>query len=94
MLKTNGDRFEYEMNVLLDATREKIKIIEVPIETIYIENNKSSHYKVVRDSFMIYKQIFNFKFKRKWFYKKEVYYNIYYNISIKCNISIVKLISN
>ena len=65
MLKTNGDRFEYEMNVLLDATKEKIEIIEVPIETIYIENNKGSHYKVFRDSYMIYKQIFNFKFKRK-----------------------------
>ena len=65
LLSVEGERYEYEMNVLLDATKEKIEIIEVPIETIYIENNKGSHYKVFRDSYMIYKQIFNFKFKRK-----------------------------
>ena len=53
-----GDRYEYEMNVLLDCAKRKVKIVEVPIETIYIEENKSSHVSPIKDSFKIYKLIF------------------------------------
>ena len=55
-----GDRYEYEMNVLLECTRRAIPIYEIPIETIYIEENKSSHFNPLKDSWKIYKLIFKF----------------------------------
>lgn len=49
-----GERYEYEMNILL-ATKEKdIKIVECPIQTIYIDDNKSSHFNPIKDSLRIY----------------------------------------
>ena len=58
MLGVSGDRFEYEMNVLLECARNNINIHEIEIETIYIDNNRSSHFNGVRDSYLIYKDIF------------------------------------
>ena len=60
MLEVSGERFEYEMNVLLNATRNNIKIKEITIETIYIDNNSGSHFNAIKDSFKIYKEIFKF----------------------------------
>ena len=56
----NGDRYEYEMNVLLACTKKDIPIHEIPIETIYIEENKSSHFNPLKDSWKIYKLIIKF----------------------------------
>ncbi len=53
-LSTKGDRFEYEMNMLIDCAEDKIPLVEVPIETVYIEENASSHFHPVRDSIKIY----------------------------------------
>ncbi|MBR6874229.1 MAG: bifunctional glycosyltransferase family 2/GtrA family protein [Ruminococcus sp.] len=55
-----GDRYEYEMNVLMDCAREGLPIKEVPIQTIYIDGNSSSHFRPVRDSVRIYKEIIKF----------------------------------
>lgn len=55
-----GDRYEYEMNVLLNCTARAIPILEIPIETIYIEDNKSSHFNPLKDSWKIYKLIIKF----------------------------------
>ena len=52
-----GERYEYEMNVLLELVRRDVPILEMEIETIYIDNNASSHFRPVRDSFRIYGQI-------------------------------------
>lgn len=60
MLEVNGCRFEYEMNVLLACASNSIKVREVTIETIYINDNKGSHFKAFRDSFRIYGQILKF----------------------------------
>lgn len=38
MLKIEGNRYEYEMNMLLEASKE-YQILEVPIETVYINDN-------------------------------------------------------
>lgn len=49
-----GERYEYELNVLI-ATKEKdISIVECPIETVYIDDNKSSHFNPIKDSIRIY----------------------------------------
>lgn len=55
-----GDRYEYEMNVLLECTARSIPIVEIPIDTIYIEDNKSSHFNPFKDSWKIYKLIIKF----------------------------------
>lgn len=60
MLEMKGDRYEYEINVLLYATRHCIPILEVPIQTVYIEGNKSSHFHPFRDAWRIYKMILFF----------------------------------
>ena len=53
-----GDRYEYEMNMLLHACHEKIRIREVTIETIYIGNNETSHFNPIKDGMKIYARIF------------------------------------
>lgn len=60
MLEVPGDRFEYEMNVLLACSRQGIEIIEVPITTIYENGNESSHFDPIKDSLAIYGQILKF----------------------------------
>lgn len=60
LLNIKGERYEYETNVLLKAKHLEWAITEVPIETVYIENNKSSHFNPLRDSMRIYFLIFRF----------------------------------
>lgn len=60
MLSLKGDRYEYEISQLLYCCREMIPIVEVPIETVYIEDNASSHFRAVRDGWRIYKMILMF----------------------------------
>lgn len=48
-----GERFEYEINMLLYATKHCIKILEKNIETVYIEGNKTSKFKIVKDSIKV-----------------------------------------
>ena len=52
-----GDRFEYETNMLLAMKDNGIPFDEVKIRTVYIEENKSSHFRVIHDSWRIYKLI-------------------------------------
>lgn len=60
MLSIKGNRYEYEMNVLLYAHKNNIRMEEIEIETIYIENNKASHFNAIKDSYKIYKEIIKF----------------------------------
>lgn len=59
-LQIPGERYEYEMNMLLEAAKRKININEVTIETVYIDGNNSSHFRVIRDSAIIYGNIIRF----------------------------------
>lgn len=49
-----GERYEFEMNMLLECSVRRIPIIQVPIQTIYLEGNKASHFRPVFDSLKIY----------------------------------------
>ncbi len=60
MLDIEGDRYEYEMNVLFSFSGGEGRILEVPIETIYIGDNSSSHFNTVRDAARITGQIMKF----------------------------------
>ena len=55
-----GSRYEYEMNVLMSFAKNRLPMCEVPIETVYIEDNRSSHFDTIRDSARIYKEILKF----------------------------------
>jgi putative flippase GtrA len=59
-LTISGERYEYEMNVLLTCSRAGIPILEEEIDTIYIDGNASSHFDTVRDSCRVYKEILKF----------------------------------
>ena len=63
MLEVKGDRFEYEMNVLLRLKDRGINYKEIEIKTIYIDDNKGSHFNVILDSMRIYSQIIKYKIK-------------------------------
>lgn len=58
MIRVQGNRYEYEMNVLITAVKQRIKIRTVPIKTIYIDDNRSSHFNPVRDTLRIHKNMF------------------------------------
>jgi putative flippase GtrA len=60
LLNVEGERYEYEMNVLLECSHQNIPITEVGIETIYIDNNSASHFDTFKDSFRIYREILKF----------------------------------
>lgn len=49
-----GERYEYELQVLLRAARAGIALEEVPIATIYLDDNASSHFRPVVDSLRVY----------------------------------------
>ena len=65
MLSIPGNRYEYEMNILLNLKKHNINYHEIPIETIYLDHNKSSHFNSITDSYKIYKEIF------KWYKKNK-----------------------
>lgn len=54
MLEVRGDRYEYETNMLLAIKRIGIPFREVKIDTVYINDNETSHFRPVRDSIRIY----------------------------------------
>ncbi len=61
LMDIQGDRYEYEMNVLLTCAKENIPIIEVPIPAIYHDkDNSCSHFRALRDSARIYANLLKF----------------------------------
>ncbi len=60
LLSVPGERYEYEMNVLLMSSRERIPLVEEEIDTIYLHGNTSSHFDTVKDSCRVYKEILKY----------------------------------
>lgn len=58
LLSIKGNRFEYEMNMLIYFKKHGIDILEVPIETVYLEKSEDvervSHYRTFRDSARVF----------------------------------------
>ncbi len=59
-LKIKGERYDFDIAQLLYAVKQHIDIKEVPIETVFTPGNRSSHFHVFRDSWLIYRMIFVF----------------------------------
>ncbi|WP_220727621.1 bifunctional glycosyltransferase family 2/GtrA family protein [Marinilactibacillus psychrotolerans] len=62
LTKLPGNRYEYEMDMLMYFKKEEMQINEVPIATIYIDSNKSSHFNPLIDSIKIYSIFFKYGF--------------------------------
>jgi glycosyltransferase involved in cell wall biosynthesis len=60
LLRVPGERYEYEMNVLLATKTLTLPVAEVPISTIYVDGNRSSHFDPFLDSMRIYFQLLRF----------------------------------
>ncbi|MBD5168525.1 MAG: glycosyltransferase [Oscillibacter sp.] len=52
--KIKGERYEYEMNVLIRMARKKIEMRQVPIQAVYFDNNSGSHLHALRDSWRVF----------------------------------------
>lgn len=59
-LNVPGKKYEYEMNMLLQLVNEGNSFMNVPISTIYLDDNKSSHFHPVKDSVRIYFNIIKY----------------------------------
>lgn len=58
-----GERFEYETNMLVYTAINQIPFKEIPIETVYLDNNSGTHFNPIKDSIAIYKLLFSTFFK-------------------------------
>ncbi len=54
------NRYDYEMEFLFQAARENKHLVMIPIETVYLDENASSHFRPIVDSIRIYKQPIRF----------------------------------
>ncbi|KNY29204.1 bifunctional glycosyltransferase family 2/GtrA family protein [Pseudobacteroides cellulosolvens] len=54
-----GSRFEYELNLLLNAKEDGITIKQVPISTIYDDNN-GTHFRPIKDSILVLMPLIRF----------------------------------
>ncbi len=59
-IDVKGERFDYETNMLLETKNYGIPIKEVPIKTIYLDDNKQSHFNPIKDSIAIYKMLLGY----------------------------------
>lgn len=49
LLKVKGNRFEYEMNMIIDIIKARIPLNEVKISTVYFDNNAKTHFRPIKD---------------------------------------------
>jgi glycosyltransferase involved in cell wall biosynthesis len=56
----NGDRFEYELEMLLAVKEAGMRVVELPIATVYLDHNASSHFRPVRDSLRVMRPMLRF----------------------------------
>lgn len=59
-LEEKGERYDFEMNFLINMAKKKIDFKEVEIKTIYFNNNNGSHYRPIKDSIKIFRGILKY----------------------------------
>ena len=57
LLELSGERYEYEMNMLLALKHWAVAYEELPIETIYIDNNRASHFHALCDGWRVFSRV-------------------------------------
>ncbi len=58
MLGLSGERYEYELNMLIHSKKVGLDIETITIETLYFNDNDGSHFRTVRDGGRVYFQMF------------------------------------
>ena len=53
ILEAPGERYEYEMGVLMKLVRSRLPVKTVPIKTVYEDGNASSHFSPLKDTIRI-----------------------------------------
>ena len=59
MLQVKGDKYDYELTVLLIAEKQGIRAKRVAIDAVYFDNNSNTHFKPLVDTLRIYRQFFS-----------------------------------
>ena len=60
LLEIQGDRYEYELRVLLQLAKYRHPVTQIPIETIYEAGNPTSHFRPLQDSARIWAPLLKF----------------------------------
>jgi len=60
LLEVQGDRYEYELRVLLHLAKFRHPVTQIPIETIYETGNPTSHFRPLQDSARIWAPLLKF----------------------------------
>ena len=60
LTEEKGDRFEYEFNLLLESRNAGVSIKQIPIRTIYENQNKGTHFRPLQDSVRVLLPIIKF----------------------------------
>ena len=58
-----GERYEYAMQMLADARSHRAAPLQIPIETVYLDENSSSHFRPVRDAFLTQFALVSWRFR-------------------------------
>lgn len=57
MVDMSGERFDYEINMLIKAKSRNLSFLMIPIKTLYFNNNSGSHYCTAKDSVLIFNRL-------------------------------------
>lgn len=60
LLTVRGERYEYELNLLLESKQAGYGIVTVEIATVYLDHNSGSHFRPIADSIRIYAPLLKF----------------------------------
>lgn len=60
LLHVEGNRYEYEMNMLLSLREWDVPFAEILIETIYLDNNSRTHFHALRDGILVFSRVLKY----------------------------------
>ncbi len=60
ILQLAGEKYEYEMSMLMELKSLNLGVKEITIETVYHNNNEGSHFNPIADSWKIYRVILGY----------------------------------
>ena len=75
LVALKSDRYAFELEMLLDLCQKDSRITEVPITTVYEDNNQCSHFNPLLDSFLVYRVLF------RWWFRFRLFHLIKYSMS-------------
>jgi glycosyltransferase involved in cell wall biosynthesis len=60
-----GDRYDYESRMLVQGARAKMKPLQIPITTVYLNGNRSSHFRPLADTLRTQAALLGARFSRR-----------------------------